>query len=249
MRKRRSKLSQFAVTVAQRLIGFAGWLAGAANRLTRFARIKSYFRSHPTRKLHLGAGPHYIDGWLNTDVRVLWPPARFWKIVYLDVTKRFPFPDKSIDRVYSEHLIEHLSYHDGMAMVRECHRVLRPGGTLRIATPDVTVIMGLHTPEPTGLQSRVIKDSTDRCLPEIDTYRAVFVINNFFRRWGHQFLYDFELLRDAMEEAGFADVGLCPSGESTDPDLQGIEAHGEGAGSKELNDFVTMILEGKRPEQ
>jgi len=182
-------------------------------------------------------------------MRVLWPPSRFWKIVYLDATKRFPFPDKSIDCVYSEHLIEHLSYHDGMSMVRECHRVLRPGGTLRIATPDVTVIMGLHTPEPTGLQSQFIKDSTDRSLPEIGTYRAVFVINNFFRRWGHQFLYDFELLRDAMEEAGLADVQRRPSGESADPDLQGIEAHGKVLGDEELNVFVTMILEGKRPEQ
>ncbi len=87
-----------------------------------------------------------------------------------------------------------------------------------------------------------------RWLPEAGTYRAVLVINNFFRRWGHRLLYDFELLRDAMAEAGFAGVRQCPAGESSDPDLRGIEAHGKLVGNEELNDFMTMILEGERPE-
>lgn len=56
-----------------------------------------------------------------------------------DVTQGLPFQNNEVDGVYSEHFIEHLSQTDGIGFLRECRRILKPGGTIRIATPDLEV--------------------------------------------------------------------------------------------------------------
>jgi predicted SAM-dependent methyltransferase len=57
-------------------------------------------------------------------------------IVRQDLTKRLPFEDGSVDAVYSSHFFEHIYYSDAEAILEECHRVLKPGGVLRLALPD-----------------------------------------------------------------------------------------------------------------
>ena len=104
--------------------------------------IQRYLRDHDTRRLHLGAGPHAIPGWLNTD---LYPTSL--RIAYLDATRPFPLPDASMDIAFSEHMIEHVSHPAGLHMLRECARVLRPGGIVRVATPDLESIIGLYREE------------------------------------------------------------------------------------------------------
>ena len=103
-------------------------------RSRRSKRIHAYLRTHRVRKLQLGAGGNVHPGWLNTDIADY---KREHEIVYLDARKPFPFPDASFDLVSSEHMIEHLSYPEGLHCLRECLRVLRPGGVVRLATPSL----------------------------------------------------------------------------------------------------------------
>ena len=63
---------------------------------------------------------------------VAWPP----NVVQLDLVRRLPYGDNSVDAIYSSHTFEHLYHTDALALMRECHRVLRPGGVLRLALPD-----------------------------------------------------------------------------------------------------------------
>ena len=132
-------------------------------------------------------------------------------------------------------------------MLRECLRVLKPGGVLRISTPDLAVLVGLYQEDRDALADRYIEWITDRYLQDIEVYKALFVINNAFRNWGHQFLYDVEVLEMAMSEVGFVDIVRCAPGESTHVDLRGIEAHGVVVGDEEMNAFETMVFEGMRP--
>jgi predicted SAM-dependent methyltransferase len=55
--------------------------------------------------------------------------------VFLDATTPFPFDCGTFDYIYCEHMIEHISWQKGQTMLRECHRVLKPRGVMRIATP------------------------------------------------------------------------------------------------------------------
>jgi len=205
--------------------------------LYRPIAIRSYMCSHTVKKLQLGAGGH-LDTWLCTDVA---PAHR--KVVYLNATRPFPFADSTFDYVFSEHMIEHISYEQGRAMLRECHRILKPRGTVRIAAPDLAVLLGLYSATLNPTQRRYIQWITDSYIG-VGSYEAVFVINNAFRNWGHQFLYDRKLLQMAMTEAGFVDIRCQAPGASGDASLQGIEAHGKNVGDEEMNAFETMVLEG-----
>jgi peptidoglycan/xylan/chitin deacetylase (PgdA/CDA1 family)/predicted SAM-dependent methyltransferase len=214
--------------------------------LARPRVVQAYFRSHPTRKLHVGAGFHLLQGWLNADI-LPWSFGYFSnEAMILDAKRPFPLEAGTVDYVYSEHLIEHLTYREGLDMLRECYRVLRPDGRIRIATPDLRQLLGLCAREEDGLRASYIRWSVDTYLPPPRIYKASFVINNFFRAWGHQFIYDRETLQAALESVGFTDVtGHCP-GESDDENLHGIEHHGEIIGD-EMNRFETMVLEARRP--
>ena len=225
------------------LFGKAGGGTGTApdERAARRA-IEAYVASHPVRKLHLGAGPGSPPGWLSTDVT---PLAE--TVVPLDATEAFPIADRTFDYVFSEHMIEHVPWQSGRAMLQECNRILKPGGTLRVATPDLAVLLGLYGGQRDPAGERYIRWIVDRCMAEPRAYKAAFVINNAFRSWGHQFLYDAELLEMALREAGFIGIRRCAYGASADVNLRGIESHGRNVGDQEIAAFETMVFEADRP--
>jgi predicted SAM-dependent methyltransferase len=216
-------------------------LRRALLRLRRRGQIRRYLEAHSSRKLQLGAGPNILPGWLNTD---LFPESR--EIVFVDAATPLPFDDCSFDRVFSEHLIEHLEYRQGALMLRECFRVLRPGGRIRIATPDLRFLIELYNPEKSELQVRYVSWAAREFAPDARAAQEVFVINNFFRAWGHQFIYDRQALQEAMRGAGFTGFGPCRVGESDDRNLRGLEAHGRQI-PEEFNELETLVLEGVKP--
>src|SRR5579863_5675247 len=99
--------------------------------LRRPYQIRNYLRrAGEFTGLQIGAGPHRLAGWLQTDLE---PDLRS---VYLDATKRFPFADGTFDYIVAEHVIEHVRYEDALKMLHECYRVLKNGGVIRISTPN-----------------------------------------------------------------------------------------------------------------
>lgn len=59
-------------------------------------------------------------------------------VVRMDATEPFPFRSSSLDGVFIGELIEHLF--DPGKLLRECHRVLRPGGVLVLTTPNLATL-------------------------------------------------------------------------------------------------------------
>jgi len=214
-----------------------------ATRLRRGGRIDAYLAEHPVRKLHLGAGYNVIDGWLNTDVD---DHGRRGELVYLDARRRFPLPDDCMDVVFTEHMVEHLSYSDGLHCLRECRRVLKPEGRLRIATPSLDRLVRLWDRDEDEISLRYVRWSVDTFVHDADAYLPAFVLNNFMRDWGHRFVYDQRTLAHALETAGFVDVVKRPVGESDDARLAGLEQHGRLI-PPEFNAFETLVLEARRP--
>jgi len=200
--------------------------------------INSYLKSHSIKKLQIGAGAGTIDSWLCTDIDAIWG-----KTVYLNATKKFPFKDDTFQYIFSEHMIEHITYDRALAMLRQCRRVLKPGGTIRIATPDLNVLLALHTNEPDPMQKQYIQWITDRFLWWIHDYDATFVINNAFRNWFHIFLYDYNLLAKTMQKAGFTNITRYEPGQSQDPHLQNLESHGKNIGNEQIANFETMVIQ------
>ncbi len=184
--------------------------------------IESYLAAPAPHKLHIGAGDNLLDGWLNTNYLSRSPRA-----IHLDATQRFPFPDQSFDYLFSEHMIEHISYPEGRFMLRECSRILRPGGRIRISTPDFQYLLDLYQQEHSPVQLAYTEWMTEymqrREAAAAPFASAIYVINNNVRDWGHQFIYDEASLRHALEQSGFQDVVRCALNESPDPALANLE--------------------------
>lgn len=200
----------------------------------RHKQIEAYLLRHEQRKLQLGAGEHPREGWLNTDLHGY---GRGDELVYLDVRRRFPIPDASFDVVYSEHMLEHLTYAEGQRCLRECLRVLKSRGRIRIATPSLERLAALYAEQPSDIQRRYVQWAVDTLEPETSASLPGVVINNFFRSWGHRFIYDPQTLRHALTEAGFVEIEERPVGE--------LEQHLRE--EPELNAYETFVLEARRP--
>lgn len=131
-------------------------------------------------KLHLGCGPQILEGWINIDNTEYPGVDRV-----LDVTAGLPY-NNDASFIFAEHFVEHLSYTEAAAMLRECRRVLLDDGVLRLSTPNLDWVWASHykhtlTPE--------------------EEIQGCFALNGAFRAWGHKFLYNFGTLRATLLDA------------------------------------------------
>lgn len=167
-------------------------------------------------KLNIGAGPNPMAGWTNVDLHPIHPGVAF-----MDARRAFPFNDGTFDRVYSEHMIEHVSFHDGKRMLQECFRVLCPGGRIRISTPDLDFLWSLRH-AATAESQRYVEWACEH-FSRGQPVCADTVINNFVRAWGHQYIWSKDVLEETMEFVGFRSFVWPPISESSDEAFAGLE--------------------------
>ena len=93
----------------------------------------------PRRFVNLGCGNRFHPDWVNADIAPHDP-----SVMQCDLSQRLPFPDNDFDIVYHSNVLEHIRRDDAPAFMRECFRVLKPGGILRVAVPDLEGICRLY---------------------------------------------------------------------------------------------------------
>jgi predicted SAM-dependent methyltransferase len=205
------------------------------------ALIDKYLEEHPVRKLQIGSGSSRLKGWLNTDIE----PGT-GGLAFLDATKRFPFEDGELHYIFSEHVIEHLSYDEGKFMVAEAYRVLAPGGKMRISTPDLARFIALFDKDP-GEEARayIVGKLAWREWPK-DPNPAAIILNLQMSSWGHKFMYDVETLGAMLSRAGFRNLQEFEENISGDEHLRDLEARDTGV-NKRWSDYETMSIEVEKP--
>jgi predicted SAM-dependent methyltransferase len=111
-----------------------GLLDRAKNKI-KIQSAKKLVTKYPSPyKLHIGCGSVRLEGWINIDnnnqsqsVDIVW-----------DISDRLPFlENSSCSLIYNEHFLEHLSVEQGIVFLKECYRILKTNGTLRIAMPSL----------------------------------------------------------------------------------------------------------------
>ena len=204
--------------------------------------IRDINNGQGSSKVVIGAGNTEISGWINFDLR-----SKSFKVYSLDASKKFPFNDEVMGHILSEHLIEHLDYDDGLKMLQESYRVLRDGGRMRISTPDLERIVALYGKD-SGIEGKYVDEITNfvKDLREKGRTSSQFAINNAFYNWGHKFLYDYDLLKRSMGEAGFRNIKRYEYQKSGCDEFRDAERHGDEVKNIGMVRYESLILEGEK---
>ena len=156
------------------------------------------YRSAIGLRLHLGCGSVIKPGWLNIDLH---PKAD----LNLDLREPLPFPSQSAKLIYSEHVFECFAYPEPIgSLLRECLRILQPGGILSFAVPDGHLVLEHYLknnhPEVEEAHNRL---NPEWCSTPMDHVNYCFRgVNGVEQRW----YYDVDSVHRLLERTGFCDV-------------------------------------------
>jgi SAM-dependent methyltransferase len=171
-------------------------------------------------KLHLGPGKTaYLDVWV-------------------DLNNALPFPDNTVDAIYSHHVIEHL---DDLAFhFDEMFRVLRPGGIFRIGGPN----------GDTALRKYAEKDLTWFYLfPFPRTSLGGRFDNWLFCGAEHKSILTFSYVEEVAQSAGFTNITLCyPRKDTSYPDVMDARVLDMEFVEPRPNDPYDLLVEGMKPK-
>jgi predicted SAM-dependent methyltransferase len=185
-------------------------------------------------KVNVGAGTVVLPGWINTDV--LWRGD-----MYLDLTKQWPVPPGSIDRIYGDNVIEHFSLGAAREVLRHCYSALRPGGAVRFATPDLerTARAYLENPELTTAHLDRHRRHGYPAEHPADMLRVTYAYH------GHHagYIWDLAALSSELSTAGFADIQRWEAGQSDDAAFKGLETRAE-----PTEEATELIVEARKSE-
>lgn len=190
-------------------------------------------------KLHIGSGPYVLDDWINLDVF----PAQF----STNVLWGLPFTDGQCRYVFLSHLLEHLFYPtDAASLLDDIHRILAPGGVVRIVVPDIAKCIEAYQNNDTGFfQSRIehwgAGDGKATRLEHFLSYAGAGPDPAWLFE-AHKFGYDLETLTRALERAGFKTISASRFMQSAHPELR-VDEHSQVASATYNGQHYSLFVE------
>jgi predicted SAM-dependent methyltransferase len=176
------------------------------------------------RKVNYGCGTVLLNGWINVDVM----PANIIKranaltgnIYYqMDLTKKHPFPDNSLEFAFAEDFIEHLNQVDSVIFLTEIYRTLQKNGVLRLSFPGFFTVLAQHFSEISYDQCKKMKAEA-------------------YTKHSHKHFFCFEELEQLCQHIGFSDIKSVEYGKSNYPDLRALDTRANQIGVNILVEIV-----------
>lgn len=191
-------------------------------------------------RVNVGCGQTPTEGWTNLDnspsvriakylflpsllriVHLIAPDqyafttvARARGIEFCDVTRGLPFAANSVDVVYSSHMLEHLDRKEAAAFLEEAMRVLRSGGHLRLAVPDLRKLLESYLEER---DADAFMSRTHTCQPRPSNFRGR-LRQILVGARHHHWMYDARSLERLLTSHGFVRAASLPPGETRIPE-------------------------------
>lgn len=213
-------------------------------------------------RLNIGCGMTATAGWVNYDnslsVRLTGYPkavaaglksvgligpeqaayigyCRRNDIRFCDAADRIPHTDRSVDTVYASHMLEHLDRVHAARFLGEARRVLKTGGTLRLAVPDLAKAIDSYRENG---DADAFMEGILTAPPPLRTLRdKLKLLATGYRH--HQWMYDGASLCKLLTENGFSEPQNLPAGTTTIPEPGGLDLS-ERAGE-------SVYVEAKKP--
>ncbi len=192
-------------------LGLAGVQFGCLDRLA--ARVLNVdivqMRDHAGRT-------SAVDGLYRVDDSV---------VLRHDALHALPCRDAAFEFAYAEHFLEHVDPGQARRWLLEVRRIVRPGGLLRITTPDLRrYVEGYLDPDAAFFTEHRAMMAAMGCPPM--PARRAWMLNQIFQFWGHRWIYDFDELVHLLVAAGFrADaIRRCGFGDGRDPRASALDS-------------------------
>jgi predicted SAM-dependent methyltransferase len=149
-------------------------------------------------RLNLGCGEYVLSDWENWDADLA-VAVRHPSVGHVPVPP-IPLDDDSVEEIYCGHLLEHFEPAEADDLLRECRRVLVPGGRLGVVVPDTRRVLE-HYLRQDGTVVEV-PARVDWHLNDLDAVNAVFLYSTL-QKSRHRWSYDRATLCHTLERAGF----------------------------------------------
>jgi predicted SAM-dependent methyltransferase len=198
-------------------------------------------------RLNLGCGHIQPPGWVNVDgsnrawlaSRLPWldeslvalkifPPTEFnRRTAWANLLKPFPWQTGSVDAAYLGEMLEHFTKEEGEHILRECRRVLRPAGVIRIRVPDNAAFWAHYLDEYNQMKQK----PREQWSQQHTRWTGMFFETLCIRRprpWHsmghfHKWMYDDISLSLLLEQIGYKDVRRRAFHDSAIPEISAVE--------------------------
>lgn len=224
-------------------------------------------------RINVGCGMTPTKGWINFDnslsillaklpaivvrvlfkIRVISDPSfryiQFCKcndIRFANVSRRIPLDDAVVDVIYSSHMLEHMDRESAARFLGEARRVLNVGGIIRIAVPDLSIIMSDYR----------MSNNADKFMESMHVCDEV--SQTFLQRCKtafmgirhHQWMYDGVSLVNLLTRSGFEHASVMKPGytcisEYGDLNLRERENESVYVEARRANVALSIAVEGK----
>ncbi len=188
--------------------------------------------------LNLGCGSVIAKNFINIDFF-------FNKSIDFGADFRYPLRicDASIDGVFCEHTFEHFTYNTNQMLFKECHRILKPGGILRIIVPDLSLFIKNYIENNLEWFQKweqlmfIASNSLERAKRRLKT--PLEAISFVTQEYGHLSAWDMDTLMGYLKESGFSEIKRTSFMSGEDKMLLLDD-------SSEARRFVSIYLEAKK---
>jgi predicted SAM-dependent methyltransferase len=181
---------------------------GSERRLRRTQRaVRRLLTNREKLWIELAGGSRKgSNGWLIMDM----VPGGdlFW-----DLRRRLPFPDDSVEKIYSSHFLEHLTFTQGQDFLKECLRVLAPGGSISTCVPSAKPYLEAYcSGKPLDRETWIKYEPAWNNTTAIDQVNYIAYMDQVnhivLKHAAHQYMFDEDNLVKVLEVAGFKNARL-----------------------------------------
>lgn len=193
--------------------------------------------------LNVGGGNLAYPTFENLDIDPTQGGARF-----VDIRAGLPYGNESVEVLIASHILEHLHpFWDLPRILREFYRVMQPGATLRIAVPDLSILVECYNKKdfsPLGHTQKTIRNMVGMDFVDmpLSLQFSAICFGNFSLGQayeGHYVAFDAESMRWYLTQLGFVDFAVVQAGQSRHPTLMTLY--------RDINAPEQLLCEVTRP--
>lgn len=196
------------------IIDFAKLTIGAFKKVVSKRKISVLLKENREIYLEIGSGSKKGEnGWTTLDMA---PGCDiFW-----DLSEGLPFPDETVHKIYSSHVLEHFTYIEGQRLLAESLRVLIPGGLFSICVPNARIYIDAYAARRT-LEAVTYFGYE----PAFNATSMINYVNYVAYMDGHhKYMFDEENLIADIEKSGFKSVRLRGFDRTIDLEVRDFES-------------------------